>query len=63
MVFDSLPEIVTPEEVAQLFRVKTDGIMKAARDGELKAYKIGKFWRMKKSDVMEWIEKSTTGKE
>jgi len=48
--------LLTPDEVAEILRVKPARVLEAARDGRLRAVKWGKFVRFRRQDVSMFIE-------
>ena len=48
--------LLTPDEVAEILRVKPARVLEAARDGRLRAVKWGKFVRFRRQDVDTFIE-------
>lgn len=48
-------KIYTPEEVAELLKLKKATIQRHIRNGELKAFKVGRFWRIKEQDLKEFM--------
>ena len=47
-------ELWTPEEVAQRWRMQKRNVMDMLRRGELKAFKVGRIWRIYYSDVLRY---------
>lgn len=57
--------IYSPKEVAKMFGVKTSYIKRLLRNGTLKGFRIGKFWRIKKESLDAFIagfEQDSQGK-
>ena len=46
----------TTNEIAELLKMNIQVIARKLKHGELAGYKIGKDWRVKESDLMEWLE-------
>jgi excisionase family DNA binding protein len=46
----------TTSEIADLLKMNVQVIARKLKHGELIGYKIGKDWRVKESDLMEWLE-------
>jgi excisionase family DNA binding protein len=46
----------TPEEVAELLRVKRKHVLDLLRSGRLKGVKVGKFWRIRKTDLQAFLK-------
>jgi len=44
-------------EIAEMLKMNVQVIARKLKYGELVGYKIGKDWRVKESDLMEWLEK------
>jgi len=47
----------TTNEVAELLKMNVQVISRKLKYGELPGYKIGKDWRIKESDLLEWLNK------
>lgn len=47
----------TTNEIADLLKMNIQVIARKLKHGELVGYKIGKDWRVKESDLMNWLEK------
>ena len=47
-------ELWTPEEVADRWRMQKRTVMDMLRRGELKAFKVGRIWRIYYSDVLRY---------
>ncbi len=44
-------------EVAELLKMNVQVIARKLKYGEIPGYKIGKDWRVKESDLLQWLEK------
>lgn len=44
-------------EIAELLKMNVQVIARKLKYGELPGYKIGKDWRVKESDLLQWLEK------
>ena len=53
-------KLYTPEEMANLFAVKSKTIREWLKKGQLKGTKIGKQWRVKEQDLEEFLNHSTS---
>lgn len=49
-------DILTVEEVANYLKLTKKTVYKLAADKKIPAFKIGKFWRFKKTEIDEWIK-------
>ena len=56
MELKSLPEIVTPKELANYLKISEITIKRALRTGELTGFKAGRDWRIEKQKVMNWLQ-------
>jgi excisionase family DNA binding protein len=56
---DGLPEYLTVPEVAKRLKVHQKTILGWIRNGELKAVRVGKSWRLLEADVLAFIAAST----
>jgi excisionase family DNA binding protein len=45
-------EFLEPETVARILDLTPDEVIQLARSGELKATKMGRFWKYRRADVM-----------
>lgn len=58
------PEILTPEEVAELLRVQPSFVYEKCRrraKNPLPAHRIGKYLRFVRSEVLEWFNGTAPG--
>jgi excisionase family DNA binding protein len=55
------PEFLTVEEIANRLRVHEDTVLRWIRTKRLKAYKIGRDYRIEKVDYEEFLRKRYTG--
>ncbi|HEU5230950.1 MAG TPA: helix-turn-helix domain-containing protein [Ktedonobacteraceae bacterium] len=55
------PEFLTVEEIANRLRVHEDTILRWIRAKRLKAYKIGRDYRIEKIDYEEFLRERYTG--
>lgn len=53
---DKLPEILTTKQLSEFLQVSDQTIKRAIKAGKLKAFKVGKDWRIEKEAVLQWIE-------
>ena len=49
------PEVLSPEEAAELLRVEVSDITEMAAAGEIPARRIGSQWRLSRTAVMDWL--------
>jgi len=54
---DSLP-LLTPHEAAELLHVPTEKILDMIEHKELQAFKVGHYWRIRRSAVNKLIQRS-----
>jgi excisionase family DNA binding protein len=47
--------ILEPQEVAVLLKLRHSTVLDLSRRGILPAFKIGKHWRYRRSDLEEWM--------
>ena len=50
-----IPDILTPSEVAEVFRVPARTVITLLRKGELKGFKVGKVWRVRRVDMDAYL--------
>ena len=49
-------ELLTPKEVAEWLKVTPDWVKEMARDGQMPAMKLGRYWRFDRDSVAAWLE-------
>jgi excisionase family DNA binding protein len=47
--------ILQADEVAELLKLRPSTVLDLSRRGILPAFKIGKHWRYRRADLMEWL--------
>lgn len=52
----SMPDVMTPSEVAQYLKVSEEDVLAAIQDGSLKAKKVGNAYRVSKAAVEEFLK-------
>jgi excisionase family DNA binding protein len=52
-----LEEILTTREVADLLKLHPKTVNKLAKSGRVPAYRIGRQWRFRKSEILKLLEK------
>ncbi|MFA6315871.1 MAG: DUF2087 domain-containing protein [Elusimicrobiota bacterium] len=50
-------KLLTAAEVAEILRMNTQVVLRKLQSGEIKAYKLGKDWRVEEASVREWLER------
>jgi excisionase family DNA binding protein len=53
----SVLKFYTTNEIAELLKMNVQVIARKLKHGELLGYKIGKDWRVKESDLLNWLER------
>lgn len=48
-------EILTVEEVATYLKLAKKTVYKLIAEKQIPAFRVGKFWRFKKSEIEQWI--------
>lgn len=56
MGLDNLPEVLTTKQLADFLQVSDQTIKRAIKAGKLKAFKVGKDWRIEKEAVIQWAK-------
>lgn len=56
-------KVYSLKEVEKILKVTQRTLYTYIQNGQLKATKIGKYWRVKHADMAEFIDKGTTAKE
>lgn len=56
-----MPDFIlyTVEEIKEILKVTQRTLYNYIKSGNLKAVKIGKYWRIKQADLEEFLEKGT----
>jgi len=55
MINTNLPQILTPEEIAEYLRVTADEVLQEFETGNLRGFKVGLEWRSTDVDLMEYV--------
>ncbi|ABR47220.1 DNA binding domain, excisionase family [Alkaliphilus metalliredigens QYMF] len=50
-------EIMTISEVAKYLKISEVTTYKFVQEGKIQGFKVGRHWRVKRSDLVEFIEK------
>lgn len=58
-MFETLDDILTIPEVAEVLKIGTSQAYKLARSGELKAFKSGKDWKISKEALIQYISQKS----
>ncbi len=48
--------VYTPREVASVLRVSDDAVLDAIKRGELRAFRVGRYWRIKAEALEAYME-------
>lgn len=54
-------EIMTVSDVAEYLKISEMTTYKFVQDGKIPAFKVGRHWRVKRSDLSQFIEKLKRG--
>lgn len=57
MGLDNLPDIVTVKQLADFLQSSEQTVIRAIKNKELNAFKIGREWRIEKEEVLKWTRK------
>lgn len=57
---NALPDLLSCDEVADMLRVSVDRVWALIRAGELPAIRVGKPYRIKRSDLEDFLNRNTT---
>ena len=52
--------LLTVDEVARELRVSTGSIRAWLRQGHMRGFKIGKFWRVREQDLRDYVERAAS---
>lgn len=55
-LFADLPELLTPEEVGEMLRLKRATIFRWLADGTLPGYKLGNSWRIDREALRDFMK-------
>jgi len=58
---DAAGEIMTRSEVAELLRCSEPHVVALVEREALPAFRLGKLWRFKRSEVLAWCERRSNG--
>lgn len=58
-----LGEILTLDEVAEHLRISKKTVYKIVNSGTLRAFKVGKHWRVRRAELGAWITQQIDSKE
>lgn len=56
MGLDNLQDILSVKDLSEFMKVSDQTIKRAIKSGKLKAFKVGKEWRIEREAVMEWVK-------
>lgn len=54
---DSYPDIMTIDKAAEYLQLGKSKVYDLLTSGDLKGYKMGKAWRISKSNIIEYMKK------
>lgn len=54
-------EIMTVNEVAEFLKISTVTTYRLVQEGKISAFKVGRSWRVKRTDLNEFIEQQKQG--
>lgn len=60
--WDELPVLCTCGDVAHLLHCTVEKVQRMAQKGDIPAFRLGREWRLRKEDVMSYVEVQITGK-
>lgn len=55
---NTIPEVMTVDEVAQYLRVSRSTVYRLLRDGEIPASKVGGYWRFRRHVIDTWLSRN-----
>ena len=55
MGLDNLPDILTVKQLADFMQTSDQTILRAIKAEKLKAFKLGKDWRIERESILEWV--------
>ena len=54
-MLESLPDVVTVKELAEILKVSDQKIKRELKSGALKGFKVVRDWRISKDEVLKWV--------
>ena len=54
-MFESYEDIVIPEELSEMLKMGMSQIYQLQESGEMKAYRLGRMWKIPKRAVEEYV--------
>ncbi|WP_417004270.1 helix-turn-helix domain-containing protein [Adlercreutzia equolifaciens] len=62
VMFEGYPDLLTPDDMAEIIRQSAKTVRKLMRTGEIpNAFKIGAYWYVAKADFAEFVERGKRG--
>ena len=58
-MLENYDDILLPEEAAEILRIGMNQMYKILNTGELKAYRVGRAWRIPKQNIINYINQKT----
>lgn len=55
-MLENYGEILLPEEVCEILRISISEMYRMLKEGEISAYKVGKTWRIPRTNIVEYIK-------
>jgi excisionase family DNA binding protein len=53
---ESLPKLLTVEQVAEYLQLHKVTVVRFAREGKLPGFKVGREWRFREEEIEAWLE-------
>ena len=54
-----MSNLISPEDVSKILNINYRKVLELILLGKLKAYKIGRQYRLEESDILEFLQKNT----
>ncbi|MDD7403680.1 MAG: helix-turn-helix domain-containing protein [Butyribacter sp.] len=58
-MLENYDDILLPEEAAEILKIGMNQMYKILNTGELKAYRVGRSWRIPKENIINYINQKT----
>ena len=58
-MFNMYPDVLTVKEVREILRIGINNVYQMLKSGELKSIKIGRIYKIKKENVIEYINRKS----
>ena len=53
---DDIPPFISQQDLAKLLGIHVNTVMRWRKRGQIRAFKVGRHWRISKDDVIRFLE-------